>query len=150
MKQRPIPSTIEHKLLKIVLHKPIWAAQLPLDLINGEQPAGAALHAIAQAIAHGELAAAGFGVMIEFFRGTAHEPLVAALATTSEDELDLASLEAVFNDAIVHLQQTQLTAEIEKLKEQARQGLNLEERQRLTYLLAKKRSVSLDAADTLL
>lgn len=148
MKQRPVPSTIEHKLLKIVLHKPIWAAQLPLDLIDREQPAGAALHAIARAIAHGELVAAGFGVMIEFFRGTAHEPLVSALATTSEEELDLAALEAVFNDVIIHLQHAQLTAEIEKLTAQARQGLNLEERQRLTYLLAKKRSASLAAADT--
>lgn len=150
MKQRPVPSTIEHKLLKIVLHKPAWAAQLPLDLISREQPAGAALHVIAQAMAHGELVAAGFGVMVEFFRGTAHESLISAMTTTSEEELDLAALEAIFNDTITYLQHIQLTVEIEKLTAKARQGLSLEERQRLTDLLAKKRSVPLAATDTLL
>ena len=45
----------------------------------------------------------------------------------------------VFNDSIVRLRHTALTAEIEQLTARARQGLSAEERQRLAELLAKKR-----------
>ena len=53
--------------------------------------------------------------------------------------LDLGALEAMFNDSVVRLRHTALTAEIEQLTARARQGLNPEERQRLAELLAKKR-----------
>lgn len=53
----PTPSSVEYKLLQIVLHKPEWAARLPLELINVERPEGQALSAIADAIDHGELPA---------------------------------------------------------------------------------------------
>ena len=139
MKQRPAPSSIEHKLLAIVLQKPTWAARLPLGLLHAELPETAALQTIAQAVSHGELAACGLGGMVEFFRGSSHEALIAEMTTVSEEATDITALETMFNDAIVHLQQSQLTAEIERLKEQARQGLSLEERKRLTELLAKKR-----------
>lgn len=150
MKQRPAPSSIEHKLLEIVLHKPAWAARLPLDLIVHEQPAGAALHAIANAIGHGELAAGGFGMLLEFFRDTEHAELVAAMTTAGAEEMDSAALEAVFNDAIAHLRHARLTAEIEQLAAQARQGLTPQERQRLADLLAKKRATAASATDTAL
>lgn len=139
MKQRPAPSSIEHKLLAIVLQKPTWAVRLPLGLLHAELPETAALQTIAQAVSHGELAACGLGGMVEFFRGSAHEALIAEMTTVSEEATDITALETMFNDAIAHLQQSQLTAEIERLKEQARQGLSLEERKRLTELLAKKR-----------
>lgn len=139
MKQRPAPSSIEHKLLAIVLQKPTWAARLPLGLLHAELPETAALQTIAQAVSHGELAACGLGGMVEFFRGSSHEALIAEMTTVSEEATDITALETMFNDAITHLQQSQLTAEIERLKEQARQGLSLEERKRLTELLAKKR-----------
>lgn len=45
----------------------------------------------------------------------------------------------MFNDSVVRLRHTALTAEIEQLTARARQGLNPEERQRLAELLAKKR-----------
>lgn len=150
MRQRPAPSSIEHKLLEIVLHKPAWAARLPLDLIVREQPAGAALHAIADAIGHGELAAGGFGMLLEFFRDTEHEELVAAMAAAGAEETDSSTLEAVFNDAIAHLRHARLTAEIDRLTAQARQGLNPQERQRLADLLAKKRATIPSATDTAL
>lgn len=139
MKQRPAPSSIEHKLLAIVLQKPTWAVRLPFELLHAELPETAALQTIAQAVSHGELVACGLGGMVEFFRGSAHEALIAEMTTVSEEATDITALETMFNDAIVHLQQSQLTAEIEQLKEQARQGLSLEERKRLTELLAKKR-----------
>jgi hypothetical protein len=47
----------------------------------------------------------------------------------------------MFNDSILRLRQTALTAEIEALTARAKQGLNPEERQRLAGLLAKKRPV---------
>lgn len=139
MKQRPAPSSIEHKLLAIVLQKPTWAVRLPLGLLHAELPETTALQAIAQAVSHGELVTCGLGSMVEFFRGSSHEALIAEMTTVSEEATDITALETMFNDAITHLQQSQLTAEIERLKEQARQGLSLEERKRLTELLAKKR-----------
>ena len=139
MKQRPIPSSVEYKLLQIVLHKPEWAARLPLELIDRERVEGEALNAIADAIDHGELPAGGFGMLLEFFRDTPHEALIAAIAANMVEEVDLGALEGVFNDSIVRLRHTALTAEIEQLTARARQGLSAEERQRLAELLAKKR-----------
>ncbi|MCX7156350.1 MAG: DNA primase [Rhodocyclales bacterium] len=139
MKQRPMPSSVEYKLLQILLHKPEWAANLPLDLIDRERVEGEALIAIADAIEHGELPAGGFGLLLEFFRDTPHEALVAGIAANMVEEVDLGALEAMFNDSIVRLRHTALTAEIEELTARARQGLSQEDRQRLAELLAKKR-----------
>jgi hypothetical protein len=62
------------------------------------------------------------------------------------EEVDLGALEGVFNDSILRLRQTALTAEIEELTARAKQGLNPEERKRLAELLAKKRTSSLSTA----
>jgi DNA primase len=140
MKQRPIPSSVEYKLLQIVLHKPEWTARLPLELIDRDRVEGEALNAIADAIDHGELPAGGFGMLLEFFRDTPHEALIAAIAANMVEEVDLGALEGMFNDSILRLRQTALTAEIEVLNARAKQeGLNADERKRLTELLARKR-----------
>ncbi|MDZ4255252.1 MAG: DNA primase, partial [Sulfuritalea sp.] len=139
MKQRPVPSSIEYKLLQILLHKPEWAASLPLELIDRERVESEALIAIADAIEHGELPAGGFGLLLEFFRGTPHEALIAGIAANMVEEVDLGALEAMFNDSVTRLRHTALTAEIEQLTARARQGLGSEDRKRLTELLAKKR-----------
>ncbi|MCX7149270.1 MAG: DNA primase [Rhodocyclales bacterium] len=138
-KHRPPPSSVEYKLLQIVLHKPEWAARLPLELIDRERAEGQALSAIADAIDHGEMAAGGFGLLLEFFRNTPHEALIAGIAANMVEEVDLGALEGVFNDSVVRLRHTALTAEIEQLTARARQGLSPEERHRLAELLAKKR-----------
>jgi DNA primase len=140
MKQRPVPSSVEHKLLEILLHKPEWAARLPLDLIDPELIESAALTAIADAIEHGELPSGGFGLMLEFFRGTPHEALIAEIVASMVDEVDLGALEAVFNDSIAHLRQVVISSEIKRLSDRAKAGLSPEERQRLTELLSQKRS----------
>ncbi|MCK9387934.1 MAG: DNA primase [Sulfuritalea sp.] len=143
MKQRPVPSSIEYKLLQIVLHKPEWAARLPLELIDRERVEGEALSAIADAIDHGELPAGGFGLLLEFFRNTPYESLIAAIAANMVEEVDLGALETVFNDCVAHLRQATLTAEVERLNARANEGgLNQEEKRRLTELLAKKRPAS--------
>ena len=137
-KHRPAPSSVEYKLLQIVLHKPEWAARLPLELIDRERPEGQALSAIADAIDHGEMAAGGFGLLLEFFRNTPHEALIAGIAANMVEEVDLGALEGVFNDSVVRLRQTANEAEIKQLNARARE-LSTEERQRLVDLLAKKR-----------
>ncbi len=147
MKQRPIPSSIEYKLLQILLHKPEWAARLPLELIDRERVEGDALIAIANAIEHGELPAGGFGLLLEFFRGTPHEALISGIAANMVEAVDLGALEAMFNDSVAHLRQVALTAEIERLTARARQGLSAEERQRLAELLAKKRTAAPSASN---
>jgi len=137
-RQRPTPSSIEYKLLQTVVHKPEWAARLPLELVDPARVEGEALHAIANAIEHGELPAGGFGILLEFFRNTPHEGMIAGIAATMVEEVDLGALEAVFNDAILRLRQTANEAEIRQLNARARE-LSTEERQRLVDLLAKKR-----------
>jgi len=136
--QRPVHQSKGHKPRPFGLVQHEWAGRLPLELIDRERVEGDALHAIANAIEHGELPAGGFGMLLEFFRATPHEALIAAIATNMTEEVDLAALEGVFNDSIVRLRHTAITAEIEQLTARARQGLNQEERQRLAELLVKK------------
>jgi hypothetical protein len=79
-------------------------------------------------------------MLLEFFRDTPHEALIAAIAANMVEEVDLGALEGMFNDSILRLRQTALTAEIEVLNARAKQeGLNADERKRLTELLARKR-----------
>lgn len=146
-KQRPAPPSIERQLLEIVLHKPLWTTRLPLDIISRDQPPGAALHAIADAVEHGDLTSDGIGALLEFFRGTPHETLIATLAATDTNSFDMPTLETVLNDAIFTLRQTHLTNEIQQLTVRARQGLSPEETRRLTMLLAQKHLTDAPASD---
>ncbi len=141
-RQRQAPSSVERKLLEILLHKPEWAARLPMELLNGELIESSALMAIADAIAHGELPGGGFGLMLEFFRASPHEALISEVVASMSDEVEPVALEEVFNDAIAHLQQAAITMEIKRLSDRAKAGLSAEERQRLTELLAQKRSAA--------
>jgi len=145
-KQRPAPSSIEFKLLEVVLQRPEWGARLPLELIDQRRPEGEALHAIADALMHGKLPTGGFGLLLEFFRDTPHEALIAATANPMTEQIDLSALEGVFNDAVAHLRQTALTSEIEELTNRAKHGLSASDRQRLASLLAKKRSTQVLSA----
>ena len=147
MKQRPVPSSIEYKLLQILLHKPGWATNLPMDLIDCERVEGEALNAIATAVEHGQLPAGGFGLLLEFFRNTPHEALIAGIAANMVEEVDLGALEAMFNDSVARLRHSAITAEIEQLTARARQGLSADERKRLTELLTKKQGISRSTND---
>jgi DNA primase len=137
-RQRPTPSSVEYKLLQIVLHKPEWAARLPLELIDRERVEGEALSAIADAIEHGELPAGGFGLLLEFFRNTPHEALIAGIAENMVEEVDFSAMEGMFNDSIVRLRQTANESEVKRLNARAK-DLTPDERRRLVELLAKKR-----------
>lgn len=146
MKQRPAPSSVERKLLEILLHKPEWAARLPLELMDAELIESSALAAIADAIEHGAMPGGGFGLMLEFFRGSAHEALISEVLAGMEDDVDPGALEAVFNDCVAHLRLAALSAEIDRLAARARQGLSPEDRQRLAELLAQKRAATTAAS----
>jgi DNA primase len=137
---RPRPSTVEFKLLELIAPRPEWAARVPLDLIDGQLPEGAALLAIAELVTHGQLPAGGYGLLLETLRGSAHESIVASLSEgmTSNDNAEAEAAENVLNDAISHLQQSRLGLEIEALTARARHGLTSDERARLTRLLAHK------------
>ena len=139
-RHRPTPSSIEYKLLEIVLHRPEWAARLPLELIDARRPEGEVIVQIADAITHGELPAGGLGVILEFFRNTPFEPLIAAIAAplAGQNEIDPSALEGVLNDAVERLRETALSQEIEQLTLRAKHGLTSEEKRRLTELLTKK------------
>ena len=141
MRNRPAARSIEYALLEIVARIPGWAARLPLDLIDRERSEGAALFAIADAIDHGDLPAGGFGLLLEYFRGSAHETVLATVAPgLAEQESDATPLDAVFSDAVARLQQAAVAREIESLTSKARTGLSAGERTRLTELLSKKQA----------
>ena len=134
---------IEHALLEIILHRPEWSARLPLELIDRELPEGAVLHAITDAYDHGELPSGGIGLLLEHFRGSPHEGVIAAQMNTIADETvergDVSELESVLNDALAQLRRSTLTHEIELLNNKARNGgLSSEDRQRLMQLLSAK------------
>ncbi|HZV54972.1 MAG TPA: DNA primase [Rhodocyclaceae bacterium] len=127
-------------LLKAVLRRPERAARLPLEQIQAETPEGAALHAIADAIDHGELAAGNMGVVIEYFRGGPHEGLIGMLAaTTADEEVDEGEEEMVFEDTLERLRQAELVAQIEALNARAKAApLSTDESRQLAALLALK------------
>jgi DNA primase len=127
-------------LLKAVLRRAERAARLPLEQIPAESREGAALHAIANAIEHGELAAGSMGLVIEYFRGSPHEELIGGLASeTAMEEVDEGEEELVFEDTLERLGQTELTARIESLNARAKTaGLSGDEQRQLAALLASK------------
>ncbi|SMB21038.1 DNA primase [Sterolibacterium denitrificans] len=155
--QRPAARSIEHQLLENILHHPLRATRLPLDLVAGNTPEEAALRAIADAIDHGELlvssgpGAAQMGMLIEYFRGSEHEATltqyVSALASGGIDEQAGASageaMEIEFNDALERLRQAHLTREIAMLTHKERNGgLSVEERRLFADLLAQKNAAA--------
>ncbi len=141
-RQRPAPRPIDQALLEIVLQQPMWTTRLPLDLISAEQPHGAVLHAIANAIEHGELTSGSYHQLLEFFRGGPHEAVIAEMAgSLASADVDIGELEVVLNDALLRLRQTGIAREIDSLTAKARSaGLNQDERRQLTELLSRKRA----------
>lgn len=149
--QRSAPPSIEQRLLEVVLRKPAWAIRLPLDSIDREQPVGALLNAIANAIEHGELSGDGVSaVLLEYFRGTEHELLVASMVMADTEVLDETMLEAVLNDAIILLRKARLTNEIRQLTTRESQKLSPEESQRLSELLSMKHQLETTAPNAII
>jgi DNA primase len=140
--QRPPAQHTERRLLEIVLLHPEWAARLPLELIPRDRPDGALLHAIADRIEHGELSATGFNALLEHFRGSEHEAVLAEMTgVLAGAEVEAAEMEAVFADSVAFLRQKALMQEIDNLTAKERSsGLDAEERRQLVALLARKQA----------
>ncbi|MCK9284477.1 MAG: DNA primase [Rhodocyclaceae bacterium] len=109
--------SLEHTLLQHVLQRPEWVVRVPLDMISHEVPEGAALHALANAVEHGELPGGGMGQLLEFFRGRPEETVIAAaLAELAVEEPDMGMLEQVLNDVVERLRTLGVEREIESRK----------------------------------
>jgi DNA primase len=136
--QRSAPS-LGRVLLKILVQKPGWAPGLDPSLIP-EGAEAATLRALCDAADHGELPASGMGPVLEYFRGSEHEPLITRiLRELAGENFDEAAMEAVFNDALEQLRRTSLSQEIATLNAKERaEGLTAEERRQLAHLLLLK------------
>ncbi|MDI6746331.1 MAG: DNA primase [Rhodocyclaceae bacterium] len=141
-RMRPAPHALERTLLVAVLRRPERAARLPLDLIARDHAEGAALVAVAEAIDHAALAGGNLGLLLEYFRATPHEEIIAMLSGQIEENAgDEGEQEDVFIDTIERLRDRALSRQIDELNARARAGaLSPAERQMLTGLLAQKRA----------
>jgi DNA primase len=142
------PPPLSRTLLKIALQKPGWAPSLPVESVPADRE-GDLLSRLCTAVDHGELPAADLGTVLEFFRGSADEPLLnEVVAEITDESLDEEAMEAVFNDAVDRLRRAGLAEEIKILtaKERA-SGLSAEERLRLTQLLVQKQGIASPAAE---
>jgi DNA primase len=139
-RRRPMPHALEHTLLLTVVRRPERAARIPLELIDRESLEGEALLAVAAAIEHAELPSGNLGLLLEHFRGSPHEEIVAALAAHSEtDGDDEGAQETVFADTLDRLRARDLRHRIDALNAKARAGtLDAEQRRTLAALLASK------------
>jgi DNA primase len=127
-------------LLKAVLRRPERAARLPLEQLPTESIEGAALHAIANAIDHGELPAGNMGQLIEYFRGGPHEALIGSLAAEATIEVvDEGEEETVFEDTLDRLRRADLSGQIDALNARAKIApLSPDQQRQLATLLASK------------
>jgi len=137
---RPAPNSLEHTLLLTVLRRPERAARLPLDLIARDSAEGEALLAIADAVEHDALPGTNLGLLLEHFRHSPYEEIIALLAAQLEtDGGDEGEQETVFTDAVERLRGRDLRRQIDVLNAKARTGsLSADERRSLAELLARK------------
>lgn len=147
---RPATRSLNQRLLEYALQLPHCLTQIPAELIRGPTPEEAALRAMQEAHAQGDLSLGSLdrplpmGQLLEFFRNSEHESILANYgALLASASMDLETLGLEFTDAVQRLQQSSLTQEITALTKKERQGgLSAEERLRYAQLLARKASVA--------
>jgi DNA primase len=136
-RKRTIEISLAKSLLEAVLRHPERAARLPLELIGGDKPEEMALHAIANAIDHGDLPAGNLGLLIEHFRGAPFEATLAQAAGRIAGESgDEGEEETVFQDAVARLRNQAIEADIDALT--SKRELSVDEQAELKRLLATK------------
>jgi DNA primase len=140
---RSTPSSLARKLLRLIVQQPGLAARLPAELVPGAAPESEALTALVVAVAEGRLAAEGFGMVLEHFRGTPHEGLISEIiGELAVQEFDEASIEAVFADTVERLRMYGISKEIDALNAKDKSvGLAPDEVRRLQQLLAQKKNL---------
>lgn len=135
---RRAPQGKTRHLLKLVLQKPAWSARLPLEILQEGSPEAATLHALADAVDHGELPAGDLGLITEFFRGSDHQDLVHQLAgELVAENLDEEHLETEFNDCVDSLHLDIVSRQISQLTARAA-SLSSDEKNEMLELLALK------------
>ena len=140
---RRAPPPKVRRLLKIVLEKPAWSANLPVDVLDVGGTEGEILRALADAVDHGELPQGGMGMVLEHFRGTQHEAFLLDMAQeVFAEKTDENVLEREFNDHVDALRQDFVAQEFNALSTKARNsGLSDQEKRRYAELLAEKHRV---------
>ncbi|MDR2240795.1 MAG: DNA primase [Zoogloeaceae bacterium] len=150
---RSASSPKARKLLRMIVQQPGLAARLPEELIPAGHAETDALHALVSAVAQGSFGsfgssgspgADGFGKVLEYFRGTAHEPLISRILGELLDvqEFDDESIEAVFSHTVDRLREDEMNRAVAELNAKAQAGgLTHEEQLRRAQLLAQKQSV---------
>ncbi len=141
-KVRPAPSTIERKLLKILISHPLLATRLPSEVLEEGRDGTEALLALSNAVAEGGLTGEGYGVVVEYFRSTPHETLISeVLSELAENEFDEESIEEVFTDTVDRLREAGIRHEIDALNIKNKSaGLAPDEVRRLQQLLTLKKT----------
>lgn len=138
--KRTAPS-LTRNLLRIVLHKPTLAAELPLALLpdTPERPALTRLHALVSA----QPGNASYAILREQLRGLPEEQMI----ETSASELlalpfDESEAETEFRDTLNKLQEGDTKRQFEALQSKAQQfgvaGLSAEEKQLYIQLLTAR------------
>ena len=138
--KRTAPS-LTRNLLRIVLHKPALAAELPLTLLpdTPERPALTRLHALVSA----QPGNASYAILREQLRGLPEEQMI----ETSASELlalpfDESEAETEFRDTLNKLQEGDTKRQFEALQTKAQQfgvaGLSAEEKQLYIQLLTAR------------
>src|SRR5574343_616983 len=103
-KARRTAPSLTRNLLRIVLHKPQWAAQLPVDLLpdTPEAPALRRLHQLVTA----QHEAASYAVLREQLRGLPEESMIETAASELLDlPFDEAGADLEFRDTVERLQE---------------------------------------------
>ena len=104
-------TSLEYKLLRVVLQKPEWVERIPLELLSPNHEETAALSAIANLIEHGT-PVGGAGHLLELFRDQPCAAIIAqVLSEPVFDESDMSTLETLLNDAITHLREIHVRGE---------------------------------------
>ena len=141
---RSASSPKARKLLRMVVQQPGLAARLPAELIPAHHAETDTLNALVSAVSEGHLDGEGFGRVLEYFRGTAHERLISQILGELLDvqEFDDESIEAVFSHTVDRLREDAMKQTIAELNAKAQaEGLTHAEQLQRVQLLAQKQSV---------
>jgi DNA primase len=145
-RRRPPPKM--RRLLKIVLEKPSWSANLPVEVLDVGGQEGEILRVLADAMDHGELpAGGGMAMVLELFRGTQYESFLREVtAEVLVEKTDENVLETEFNDHVDALRQDLIGEEFRALSDKARAaGLDEAEKRRYAELLTQKHGLKTQA-----
>jgi len=126
---------LERELLKCLLASPRLVTELRADLIDTACAEGRALAAVASLVGPAELAPA---MVVEAFRGTEHEQLLARAELLAE-QLEPEDAQVVFRDAILKIEIARIDSELKALAKKLAKGEG--DASTVSALIAKRESL---------